>query len=397
MKQRTYIIMLSILVGLYIFVEVTKPRPLDLSDSFTRVDTIPLGTYILHEQLPVLFPDKEITENTSTLFELRDTIETDSSLRENWIFINASLEFDRQSAEVLLQHVSRGNSAFLSARNFSGILADTLDIATQYLPYYFQDLGIDSTHFVDVSLSTSDESWSMDDRFIPVSFSSIDSSDSDILGHIEGKDVNFIRTRFGDGYIYMHSNPELFGNYIARNPEFREYVFGVLSHLPVRDSMWDEYYKVGRRVASSPLSFVISQKNLKWAWITAVTAILLYLILRSKRVQRIIPEIEAPKNSSIEFAQTIAQLYLEKSSHQAIAEKKIRFFMDQLRQRLGVDTSELDDELSSIVSERSGVPSERVKELMKQIDFIKSQDKITAEQLKTLNNIMETFNRLSLR
>ena len=393
MKQRNYIIMLSILVGLYVFVELTKPQPLDLRDSFTRFDSIPLGTYILHEQLPVLFPEQEISENDATLFDLR----RDTLKQQNWIFINNNLNFDAQSAEVLMNHVSTGNRAFLAARNIGGILGDTLDLETEYLPYYFQGAGMDSSRFAELSLAHTDQSWAMDARFLPVAFTSIDSTKSDILGRIENKDVNFIRTKFGDGYFYLHSNPELFGNYIARNPEFKAYVFGALSYLPEENSMWDEYYKAGRQVARSPLSFVISQQNLKWAWITAICGLLLYLSFRSKRVQRVIPIIEAPKNSSIEFAQTIAQLYLEKASHKAIAEKKIRFFLYQLRLRLGVDTSEMDAELTNQISERSGVPEMRVQELMNQLKFVQKAEKISAEELKSLNRNMETFNRLSLR
>ena len=391
-KHRGYILLIVLLTATYIFVEFTKPKELDLTDSYTNSDTIPLGTYILHEQLPVLFPDQDISLNDATIFNKRD-----EDWQTNWIFINNTFNFDRQESELLIKHVSEGGNVFLSARRFEGLIADTLNIETSYLPHHFQRFDFDSLNHIEIELVDLESKWSIDSRFIQTAFTSIDTLKSDILGLTEDEDINFLRTKFGEGSFYLHSNPELYGNYIVRDSEFTQYVFGTLSYLPVAETMWDEYYKVGRKVTRSPMRYVIANEYLKWAWLLALISVLLYFLFRSKRLQRIIPVLESPQNSSIEFTTTITQLYLEKKSHKAIAEKKIKFFLDQLRQRLRVDTNEINSALYQTISDRSGVNRSQIDELFTLILSTENAQRISESDLMYLNQQIELFNRNSLR
>ena len=121
------------------------------------------------------------------------------------------------------------------------------------------------------------------------------------------------------------------------------------------------------------------------------------MIFRAKRKQRIIPDIEQPKNSSIEFAKTIGSLYLEKGDHKLIADKKIRFFYDYIRSNLGLDTSEIDADTKKDISLRSGIDKAEIDGLFDLIDKISRQDEITQKELKLLTERIDEFYNLSQR
>lgn len=404
-KQRTYIAILSFMIIAFIVFELTKPKPLNLRDSFTQYDTIPLGTYILYHELPVLFPEKDIFVNEVPVFEtdyFYDYESGDSYSEgnlENWIFINNVFSLDKWETELLLDQVHDGGHAFIAARQFGGYFADSLNLETTLLPYYFTKLTGDNPGEASVSFDTSSttKSWNINARFLESAFISYDSTRTTELGYIENEDLNFIKVTHGEGVLYLHTTPELFTNYIVRDTAYTDYTFKVLSNLPVVDTYWDEYYKAGRDYIRSPMRVIISEEYLKWAWVLAIVAVLLFFIFRSKRVQRTIPLLQPPKNTSIQFASTVAQLYLEKKSHKDIAAKKIKFFLGYLRNNVHVDTSELTEELASTIAARTGIVEEKINNLFQAIELYTSQQKISESDLKNLTDRIDQFYKNSSR
>ena len=152
-----------------------------------------------------------------------------------------------------------------------------------------------------------------------------------------------------------------------------------------------------RSARGSAVRYIVSEEYLSWAWFISLSGVLLFMIFRAKRKQRIIPDIEQPKNSSIEFAKTIGSLYLEKGDHKLIADKKIRFFYDYIRSNLGLDTSEIDADTKKDISLRSGIDKAEIDGLFDLIDKISRQDEITQKELKLLTERIDEFYNLSQR
>jgi len=395
-NQKLYIAILVGLTAIYIVLEISKPKPVDWSDSFVSSDTKPLGTYILKNELPVLFPGHEITTNQHSLFNLRE----DSSRlgSNNWVFINASFGPDEWETELMLKHLEKGGYVFIAARNFTNTFADTLNLETKTLPSYYNWLNTDSLRQVKLKIETPGiTQTSFSSRLVRTAFSAYDTTRTEVLGTTGTGETNFIKTIIGDGALFLHSNPELFTNYVVRDTAYTSYTFGALSHLPVRDTMWDEYYKVGRAGNRSPLRFIVSREYLSWAWFTAIAGVFLFMFFRSKREQRIIPVINPPKNSSIQFASTIAQLYLEQTSHKEIANKKIRFFMDYLRTELNLDAGELSPELAERVAVRTGIPRQQTDRLFMEISKIQSKSDVSVPELTSLTTNIDNFYQKSER
>ena len=64
-KIALYIIAAVILIMM--ITEVTKPKPLNWSDSYSAADKIPLGCYVLFNELEN-YSDGEVLENTESIF-----------------------------------------------------------------------------------------------------------------------------------------------------------------------------------------------------------------------------------------------------------------------------------------------------------------------------------------
>ncbi|HET8866642.1 MAG TPA: DUF4350 domain-containing protein [Gracilimonas sp.] len=398
-KERTYYIILGVLVFVFILFQILKPKPLDWTESFSGEDKIPYGGYILHELLPYTFSeDEDITINQAPIFEYADT----TNPEKNWIFINTSFAIDQFETEILLSQIEEGADVFIAARNFSQALPDTLELTTSLNNPFLGGgfiLDDDTSHvnFTNPSLKR-ENGFPYLQSTTETFFSNIDSTlQVTKLGTNEQGNTNFLRIRWGEGNIYLHSNPTLFTNYFVREETGADYALTALSYLPNRTTVWDEYYKDVRSAGGSVVRYVVSDKHLSWAWFLSLSGVVLFMIFRAKRKQRIIPVIEKPKNSSIEFTKTIGSLYLEKGNHKLIADKKIRFFFDYIRTNLGLNTQEIDDQLKKDVSLRSGIDQTEVYSLFDLIDMASGKEKISQQELKLLTERIDQFYNQSQR
>jgi hypothetical protein len=397
-KERTYYFILGGLIIIYVLTQLLRPKPLDWTESYSSEDKIPYGGYLLHALLPEAFPDDEISVNQSPIFEYADT----TNPQKNWIFINKSFGIDRWETDILLSQVEQGASVFIAARTFEQAFKDSLNIGT-YLnnPLLSGGSILDEdtarVNFTNPRLKE-ESGFPYYRSTTETYFFKVDSTlKVTSLGVNDEGNPNFIRVQFGEGQLFLHSNPTLFTNYFVRDESGADYALKALSYLPERETIWDEYYKDVRLAGGSVVRYVVSEKHLRWAWYISLSGVLLFMIFRARRKQRIIPNIESPKNSSIEFARTIGSLYLEKGDHKLIADKKIRFFFDYIRSNLGLDTSEIADELKHDIALRSGIDEAEIQALFSLIDKISGQDDLTQKELKLLTERIDQFYNHSQR
>lgn len=387
-KEHRYIAFLFLSIALFVTVEVLKPKPVDWSDDFTKQKTIPYATKILNEELEILFPGQEISENSRTLY-LFDDIELES---RNWVFINNEFVFDRLESDVLLEQVEYGDQVFIAGR-IGGFLADTLNLEYDY--YYG---GFDSTIFQDsMSLGISSPSsslngdWKYDADGTFFYFTSYDTSRTTELGSWENTYTNFIRIDIGEGSFYLNSTPYLFTNYYLRDPNKATYAFHALSLLPIQNTTWDSYYKAGKEVAGTPMYVILSTESLKYAWYLSLFSLFLFMIFKARRKQRIIPIIKTPENSTLSFTRTIGMLYLEQNSHKNILEKKVRFFFDYIKTHLRLDTSELNERFKTDLASRSGISKKDINKLFDLIELTEHSKTISDSELKLVTDQIDQF------
>ncbi len=384
-KYSKFIILFILTFLLFIIVRITEPKAIDWSLSFSKDDKIPYGSYIIYHLLPELFPNSHIQVTQYPIYNiLKDKNYSNSS----YIFINNNFAPDELDAKELLKFVSEGNNVFIAANFIRGKLSDTLSVETN-LNY----IGNDSIriNFYNNQLKNNSP-FTFKDSPIDYYFTNLDTLNTIALGFNKDKKTNFIRIKFGRGNFYLNAVPIAFTNYNILDSLNSGYIFKSLSYLPENKTIfWDEYYKTGRAAAGTPLRFILSTQSLRWAYYILIFSILIYIIFEGKRKQRIIPEINPLQNSTLEFAGIIGKLYYQQKNHKNIAEKKIRYLLDQIKSRYYIKPDEFNDETIAKISKRSGVELKEVKSIFKYINYIEILPKVKEKELKHISSLIESF------
>lgn len=328
----------------------------------------------------------------------------DSALR-NYVIINGNFEPGETDVIALLGFVEEGNCAFIAAQSISGLLADTLNLKTN-IGYYEEDFSTedlksgpkkDSIYLtlLNSRLVTKNKKYWYRDGTVSGYFSSVDTANTLILGKNSDGKANFIRISYGTGYFFLSATPLAYTNYNLILDNNAEYISASLSYLPVRDTYWDEYYKEFREKENNSLRFIENQPPLHWAYYIAFWSVFVYVLFESKRRQRVIPIIEPPKNTTVEFVSTIGRLYFQNGNHKDIASKKIHYFLEYIRTSFYLNTTDFDKEFIDKVSDRSGIDKTKVTQLFSLIHYLQRAEQVNQGELLELNKKLEEFRKES--
>ncbi|MEM8846898.1 MAG: DUF4350 domain-containing protein [Bacteroidota bacterium] len=383
-----------------IITEIVRPRPINWRPSYTNADKIPYGCYVLYNELSELFDNSEIEtvyDNTYDALSKRDSLQ-----KSGFIFINNFIYFDEQETHKLLDYVHQGNTVFIASTNFGGILSDTLnlDVLSNY-NLQEEEAELNFTHN-----TFKNQKYKYSRGLLYTRFSSIDTINSKILGHIKytQRNVlenqpdeyidapNFIQTEFGKGTFLLNTTPQAYTNYYILGDN-QEYVANTFSYFKENTIYWDNYKKAGRVVVQSPMRFVLTQISLKWAYYLTIVSLLLFVIFRPKRQQRIIPVIKPLENSSVEFARTVGALYYQNKDHTDLIHKKISYFLAYLRSRYHLELSNISDKTVQNLAAKSGKGKEETKKLLELIVFLKNKKIHTEQDSILLNKTIADFKK----
>jgi hypothetical protein len=391
-KDRKYILYLVAAFILYVGIKLFSPATINWTVSYHREDTNPFGSYALSEAIDGLFPGKRIHQTNQTLYELYDSVKTPV----NFISFSTHFKPGREDVEALLRNIEIGGCAFIAAQYFYGSdFADTLNLDTD--DYFFNSgnsyINRNDTaaiKFVNPLLPGDD--YNFPRKNTSIYFSSFDSTRTSVVAKNSFGQPVLIRIQWGKGDIIVSSTPLAFTNIYLLRDNHGGFAEAALSFLPVQSVYWTEFYHTGRMESDSFLRFVLKTEPLRWAYAVAMLSILTYMIFEAKRKQRIIPVIKPLTNTTLEFVQTIGNLYYQNSEHKNIAEKKINFFLEQIRTKYWVSTIHFDDGFYYTLARKSAHTLEDVKDLFKLIKYIQTSASITADELVELNRKIETFN-----
>jgi hypothetical protein len=384
-----YIIVGLLFVG-YILLEVFGPQPVDWSPSYNKGKVTPFGSQLLYESLPDLFPGQQIT---NTKVAPSKALREFESQRSNYVIFAEELEIKQADAKALLDFARRGNSVFVAADVFDGPFADSLGIENRsdfirMLRMSMEDNVGNKLHFTEAAQRGDTEYPLLD--YIPYGYLP-QAFGAEVLGADEEGTTVFARFQIGEGQILVHAIPLAFTNYYMVDPVNHAYISHALSFLPEQPVIWDEFYKPDRVQMESNVAYVLEQPALRWAWILTLGTLLLFIVFEGKRRQRIIPLQEPVTNTTLEFTQTVARLYSSHADHKDIAEKKIKFFLEYVRNRWMLPTMDLNEEFQLRLAAKSGMPSHEVAELCQVIRGVQSVGAIEAQTLLLLNRKIETF------
>ncbi len=383
------------MVAALVYLEATKPQPVNWFPSYSSEDKIPLGTYVLHDLLKDKFKEKILDISQPPFEELRDTL-----LSGTYLFINNYLVFDESEFDRLYRWVERGNTVFVSANYHSKALLDTLQLKMEnaWLP---NRIGTEPMLNLKNRELAAKEPYHIKRDFLVRYFSEIDTLSQTVLGVSQAYNdtleitkplVNFIKAPIGNGSFYIHNQPEIFSNYFLLSEENVNHTQNVLSYINNGNEIfWDKHYKAGKRVNISPLYILLNNKYLKWAYYFVLTGTLLFVLFEGKRKQRSIPVIKPLTNKTYEYTRTISGMYLDKRDSHEIAKKQIALFFEFIRTRLRIPTEHSNSRFFTAVAARSGNTLEDTKKLFTFIEKVQHQHTTSQEELLKLNREITTY------
>ncbi len=350
-----------------------------------------------------------VTSKLSTT--LRD-VETKDSV--TYIFIGEYCFYNKEEINALLEFAARGKQVMLIAEQFP----DTLLTALQEFGKPFKIQSIRDNH-VNVHFNNSSSKYDHypfnyryfeKDMKEPVNWNYI--SEEGQLDYYYGSDysrylrlstfgnkVNFAKFKLGNGYIFLHTNPLMFTNYFLSKDTGFSHAGHVFSEIETKNVIYDiaarEFKEDGEktiRKSDTPLSYILKQKALKWAWYLLITAVILFFLFKAKREQRIIPVLEQKRNTSLNFIETISSLYFNFSDHKKMAEIKMNLFTIFIRNRLGISTIEINEAVLLQISTKAKVPLHDTSIIFDHFErVIKQRKQIEGKDLIKLNTCIETF------
>jgi hypothetical protein len=391
-KDWKYILYVVLAISLFVVIKMISPKQYDWNITFNHEDKNPYGGYVLNQLLPEIFASGKIEHSFQSLYEIKDSLKKEGNL----LIIASNFNCDDLDTKALLAFVNNGGSAFISAQSFYGKLRDTLKIRTA--DYYFLDHDWfsrkDTTHlrFVNPAFDTA-KIFAFKKDNIYNFFSGFDTTRTSVITRNDkGRPVT-IQVKWGKGTMILNSTPMVFTNIYLLANENHEFVSNSLSYLPAHNLQWTEFYQVGRREIRTPLRFILKTESLRWAYYLTIITLLVFMVFEMKRRQRIIPVLKPLDNTTLEFVGTIGNLYYQNKEHSNIAEKKIVFFLEQIRAKYFLSTTKIDADFLESLSLKSGKPKEDVVKLFDTINAIRSQKSISVSDLISLNEQIEIFNK----
>jgi hypothetical protein len=189
-----------------------------------------------------------------------------------------------------------------------------------------------------------------------------------------------------------------------------DYANKIFSHLDNGLIYWDQVSRVDEEVSrrrnqmasysqnssldhEGPLSYILKQPALAWAWYLALSVGLFYLLFRSKRTQRIIPVMDVNSNTSLEFISTIGRLYFLQNDHKKLCLQKMKLFLSYARERYNIPTKQTDENFVKVLSLRSEVPEKVIAKIVLMHQNISNSGFVSEKTMVDFHQEMEKFYR----
>jgi len=373
-----------------VMTELFRPKPIDWRASYISTDKIPFGGFVLFEEASSLFKNAEIEKIDTDPYQFL----TEGNYTQNsaYIFINDDLFFDERQTDEILKYAENGNTVFISSRSIGYILGDSLKIESTS-NYNILEEEIHPKFFSPTLKQDSLPAYKK--GVFKTYFTKIDTLKTTALGYYDREDsaigeLNYVKVNFGKGQFLIHNLPEAFSNYyLLKNNE--QYAGSVFSYIDADKIYWDEYLKSGRKVVTSPMRFVLDQAPLTWAYYVLNGGLLIFVLFKGKREQRIVEVIKPLENTSVEFTKTIGDLYFQHKDFSDIIAKKITYFMESLRSKYYLNTNEITEDFIKKLALKSGNTLEKSQKLMHLIKHLKEKSVHSEADLLELNNQIEAF------
>jgi len=405
LKNKLPYILLFLIGGAFVLLFATgnnkTNRQLDNKVTFRKNDKRPYGMFVAYNHLKYLFPKASVSINK---FE-PDYWDSLSSYEDNQALVILADRFSANESELekLIAFAENGNDVFITARELSYDAKNIFNCKTLSNDGFFDDEINNKSDSLLVALASppfdQNFEYSYPGKSMSSRFSSIDTSITDIVGYDDFGSPDFIHLQAGKGHFYIHLAPIAFSNYFVlhkNNIRYFEKAFSLINPS-VKRIVWDEYYLNDNANGNKKneengwLKELLKFPALKAALLTAILALLAFVLLEMRRKQRYIPKVTKPKNDSLDFVKTIGRLYYDKGNHQNLCKKMGSYFLEHVRNKYKLPTGALDEEFISNLKFKSGAEESEIRGIISFIKYVERSSAITPEQVTDFHTQLESF------
>lgn len=373
-------------------------------ENYREREKSPFGTYIIFNEMSSLLDDEKVhylKENVQD-YLVEYYINGEEKI-SNYICIkNTAHKLDDEAVNELLNFVSDGNTAFMALNSFPEYLQEKLEFETKTIDSLWnsnEELKYLSGDFtlINEALKTKNIRYKRNIR--GHYFSSFESNNTVVLGTQEINSIakaNFIKIYYGNGIVYLHSQPIAFTNYYMLQ-ETVAYAEKVFSYLPSRNTLWDPQIHESSESRGnddnkdSVFKYFLAHPSLKWSLYLAFSSLLLFMLFNARRKQRPIPILRKVTNATVAFTHTISNLYLKEEDPKNLVDKKITFFLEHIRTQFLLDTSNLNESFIERLALKSGNKISSTRYLIKTIRALSGRSECSNDELMRLNSMIEIY------
>ncbi|WP_321438448.1 DUF4350 domain-containing protein [uncultured Bacteroides sp.] len=192
--------------------------------------------------------------------------------------------------------------------------------------------------------------------------------------------------KIGKGELFMVTTPLLFTNYGILDENNAGYVFNLLSYMKGMPLVrYQENSSGGDHAGQeSPLRYFLSQPPLRWSVYFTLFTLILFMCFTAKRRQRVIPVINPPVNTTLDFVKLIGTLYYQKKDHLGLLRKKKIYFARALKKETNIDieAEKLTMELCHRLSSKTGMEAEKIYSTLRDLEMLEYDIPIDEKDLK---------------
>jgi len=377
MKGNAFAITLAVVVvGLGLLLFFAGKNDFDWDTNFQSDSTEPFGTELFDRVVESACGTDGYRVSMRSLGDvLSDTTDSPHAL----LIIALDVHPDSATMAAMTQLLQRGYDVMLTSGDVDEEIADTFGLRYGYHYWTnFDKFGVSredtvETQWLGTKVTPAFTTHCIDGFLAPIDREEESDKRQEALIFTDDN-VNAWRIGYGQGNFFFVGCPYLFTNYAVLHPELRQLTMALLSELrgpqiervvPSADfHTGDDLYS--QSDATDLLGYIMQFRPLKWAWWIAVIVIILFMITTARRRQRIIPVVQPPQNSNLDFILLIGSLYHQRGDHLDLVHKKFRYTADRLRRRLHVDiTNPADDDASChIIALDCGLPADEVRSII---------------------------------
>lgn len=380
MNKKIIIILLlafGLFIGLIFIINSFVPQKTDWETKYGVENKSPFGFYILYKEL------KTIT-NSKSVHEIKAIEEiTKLNPKEDVIlFINENNPyFDRKIINDSIQKfIAKGGTAFISNTSYQ---LEILHVETQdSILQKINQFQFNSNYNKYTNEAKYYSKAERNKSLATVTFTN------------ETK-TNYILINENIGKIYEHANPDLFTNLYLLSPKGYQYSKEVFKPFHRKNIYWinpNKPYNVNNE--NSPLSFILSQPELRSAWYIILACLFLFLLFKSKREQKQIPVIIPEQNLSLEFANVIASMYYENGKPNDIIKKKIDYFFYTIRKQFNsIAENIFDEQFIYTLAQKAQITEEETKQILTELQQLYNKKNASSNDVIKTYHIIENYKK----